>query len=85
MVKINMKGDKSQWKKKDDWNSTFLQFSMYIHTLLFWVSVSLYPKNDKMAEPIGSIFLCGTSHDPIKGFMDAQNYKNLCTKIFVKI
>ena len=42
--------------KEDDWNSNFLQFSMYMHNLLFWVSVFVYPIN---VNPIGAIFCVG--------------------------
>ena len=45
--------------KEDDWNSNFLQFSMYMHTLLFWVSVCEYPINVKVGDPIGAIFCVG--------------------------
>ena len=51
--------------KEDDWNSNFLQFSMYMHNLLFW-DVCFCVSNK--CQPDRSHFLCGTSHDPWKGF-----------------
>ena len=47
------------------------------------LSVRLYPKSVKTAEPISN-FVWDT-HDPWVCLLDAQNYKNACPNFFILV
>ena len=69
--------------KKNEFSKTisFYRISIYFACLSVRMSVRCNVKTAKLIGPkccVGPYKL----HDPRKGLMDAQNDKNLCTKVF---